>query len=890
MKKQNLLGCTAVCAIAVAGLPAPAQAQLKEEIIVTATKRAESAADIPIAVSALGEETLDELRVDVFTDYLVQLPGVTAGGTGPGLNTIYIRGLASTTPAISVAGVAGLAPNVAFYLDEQPLAHPGRNLDVYAADLERIEVLSGPQGTLFGASAQAGAVRMITNKPKIGVTEARSSMGTSFTKGGNMSSNLELVYNVPIGDSAAIRVVGYYDKQGGYIDNVPGEISARDSGRYRPAGTVRSNGVPVSEDRQGFQVPNDDNQGGDLSGVTFITGSNADLVEDNFNDAQYLGGRISGTVEINDDWSVTAGYIHQELDTEGLFYGDPGLGDWRVQSYEDSTLDDDFDNISWTVKGRLGMLEALYTGAYTDRKAQQRIDYTDYLYVGQYFPYYLCDYSVYNGPGRADDGSDGFVPEGTCYPPNTYQPVESNLTVQTHELRFYTPAEKRLRATAGGFFSDLALEEQVDFNYPSIQLVRYDDDIAGFPPNFRFPGGYRSDDEPFGPDTAFRNDTRRTDKQLGIFGEGTFELTDQFAITLGARWYDIEVDLEGSSNTSFCNWFSQEDRDSFGTHISDLYDGDGEYIFSRTCSTDPMIRGPYTLEDSLEEIQARIGDVQGQRVFNELRAPDKAEASGTIFKATGAWTPNDDLLFYATYSQGFRPGLLNRPGGAVNPAGTFTVPFALDTDEVDNFEFGWKTTLADNQLRFNGSAFFIDISKLQTTIFDPSIVNLFFSDNAANAEIKGVEGNFAYAPVNAEGLTITGAFSFLDSEITEVLTPTNDVRLGDELAFAPGFQGNLRIRYEWETGSGLTAHIMPQIVYSTSSFSDIITINRDQINGWTSVSLSAGIRKDNWRLEVYGDNLFNKAIELSRNYVYDRHRAAYGRPLSIGARASFNFE
>ena len=96
------------------------------------------------------------------------------------------------------------------------------------------------------------------------------------------------------------------------------------------------------------------------------------------------------------------------------------------------------------------------------------------------------------------------------------------------------------------------------------------------------------------------------------------------------------------------------------------------------------------------------------------------------------------MLFYGTYSQGFRPGLLNRPGGAVNPQGTFTVPFELDTDDVDNFEFGWKTTLMDNQLRFNGSAFYVDISKLQTTIFDPSIVNLFFSDNAANAEIKGV--------------------------------------------------------------------------------------------------------------------------------------------------------
>ena len=130
-----------------------------EEVLVTATKRSASTQDIAVAVSAITSEKLDQLGVSNFEDYLIQLPGVTAGGSGPGQNTIYIRGVASTTPNLTTAGVAGLAPNVAFYLDEQPLSQPGRNLDVYAADMDRIEVLSGPQGTLFGASSQAGTVR-----------------------------------------------------------------------------------------------------------------------------------------------------------------------------------------------------------------------------------------------------------------------------------------------------------------------------------------------------------------------------------------------------------------------------------------------------------------------------------------------------------------------------------------------------------------------------------------------------------------------------------------------------------------------------------------------------------------------------------------------------------
>ena len=149
MLKSKLLSGVSIATVSLA-MTMSAQAQNAiDEVVVTARKKAESLQDVPVAVSALGEEQLDALGIDVFTDYLVQMPGITAGGSGPGQNTIYIRGVASTTPNLTTAGVAGLAPNVALYLDEQPLSQPGRNLDVYAVDLERVEVLSGPQGTLF---------------------------------------------------------------------------------------------------------------------------------------------------------------------------------------------------------------------------------------------------------------------------------------------------------------------------------------------------------------------------------------------------------------------------------------------------------------------------------------------------------------------------------------------------------------------------------------------------------------------------------------------------------------------------------------------------------------------------------------------------------------------
>ncbi len=232
-------------------------------IIVTATKRESDLQDVAVSVQALGEEGLEELNIDTFEDYLEQLPTVTAGGSGPGQNTIYIRGLASTTPNLTTAGVAGLAPNVAMYLDEQPLAQPGRNLDVYAADLARIEVLSGPQGTLFGASSQAGVVRLITNKPSLAGFDASADAGVSFTEGGATSYKTEVMLNVPVTNTLAVRGVAYLDKQGGYIDNVAGRRDASESARFRPEGTVRSNGVPVSPLRAGFQST------ADLSGRHF---------------------------------------------------------------------------------------------------------------------------------------------------------------------------------------------------------------------------------------------------------------------------------------------------------------------------------------------------------------------------------------------------------------------------------------------------------------------------------------------------------------------------------------------------------------------------------------------------------------------------------------------
>ena len=875
-----------VSAIAVvASLSAGANAQV-DQIVVTATKRAENAQDIPVAVQALGGEQLDELRVDQFTDYLTQLPGVTAGGAGPGQSTIYIRGVASTTPNLTTAGVAGLAPNVALYLDEQPLAQPGRNLDVYAVDLQRIEVLPGPQGTLFGASSQAGTIRLITNKPKVGEFEAFANSAVSFTRDGEASTKVEGGINFPVADNAAIRVVGYIDNRGGYIDNVQGTRTLRDSARFRPSTAVRANGTVVGG-RAGFQSDPASRAALD-SNVTFLETDNASLVEENFNDTRYTGFRASGKIELNDDWSLTVGHARQWVSSDGVFFDDPELDEFDIQRFEDDRIDDDYHNSSWTLEGRVGALEVLYTGAYTDRDTDQRVDYTDYLFTGQYLPYYICDSTVTYPGSNASYGGVAGVPFGTCQPPNLFVTSTTETKVFTHEFRVNTPSDKRIRATVGAFYSDLQLDERNDFNYPgNVNAIVFGS--PGFSENFPQMTGFFSDPGPFAPETIFRNDVRRTDEQLGFFGEVNFDLIpDLVTLTFGTRYYDIEVDLEGSANASFCNSF-QPDADAFGTDISDQYNGDGQYEFINTCDTSRHI--VYNDGQSIADIQAidpALSLAQATAIFNALSAPDKAETDGFIFKGNVSVTPTDGVLLYATYSEGFRPGLLNRPGGRTGPNG-FVVPFEVDTDEVTNYEVGWKTQLFNNQVQFNGSAFYVDVERLQTTIFDPTITNLFFSDNAANAEVYGVEADFILAPAAFDGLTVAGAFSVLETEITEVLTPTGDVTEGAELAFAPGFQGNLRARYEWEVGTDMTAHIMPQFTYSGGSRSDIIDINAAKVPAWNTFSMAAGVTTNRWSMEVFGENLGDTHAIIAANGVNGPIRTTVLRPRTIGVRLGARF-
>jgi len=293
---------------------------------------------------------------------VIDLPGVTAHGVGPGQNNIYIRGLGTAASGIQGSGGAAAFPNVAVYLDDQSVQLPSRNLDIYAADLERIEILEGPQGTLFGAGAEAGVVRYITNKPKLNVTEAMVNAGYATTAHGDQSSNGDATINLPIiVDTLAVRGVIYNEKRGGYINNIPATFAraATDLGIHyaNAAGQVPANSVVIN---------------------------NFNVVANDINPVTYTGMRVEALYRINEAWNALLTQSYQTMEADGVFaemaansLGEP-LTDLSVQLYNPSYNKDKFENTALTIDGRIGALKVLYAGAYLVRNIEQVQDYTSY--------------------------------------------------------------------------------------------------------------------------------------------------------------------------------------------------------------------------------------------------------------------------------------------------------------------------------------------------------------------------------------------------------------------------------------------------------------------------------------------------------------------------------
>ncbi|MBS3743925.1 MAG: TonB-dependent receptor [Wenzhouxiangellaceae bacterium] len=786
-----------------------------ERIVVTATKTEEvDLQQAPLTVQALDESSLSEQNIGNFDDLRNNVPGLNAASRGPGQQTIFIRGMAVQPITVLLSGAQGTMPNVALYLDEQPVTAPGRNLDVYATDLRRIEVLPGPQGTLFGASSQAGTIRYITNKPQLFEFNAGFSAEASFTKDGEMNSSGEGFLNIPIGEKTAARLTFYNVNLGGYIDNVRGEFTLDPEINPESA-------VDLGPD------------------ATYETTDNGELVEDNFNDSFYKGVRAGLYHEFNRDWSVLVQNTYQELGADGVFDYDPEIGDLKVSRFFPDELEDKFNQTSWTVEGRAGMLDLVYTGAYLYREVEQSVDYTGYNNAGAFIAYYTCTYDNPSYIVNYDIDPQFITENRQCLDPTKGTKIKQDHTRSTHEFRVSTPAENRWRLIGGVFYDDYELDTQDDFYY----LATPD---LGFAPNAPISDAFQVNPETRPPGVAFFNDIRRTEEQLAFFGEFGYDVVpNTLRATVGLRYYEIDSGYRGSSNFA-----------------------DG--IFQGSVNTD----------------RGRNYDVSGGHRREPLTIDD------VITRFNISYTPTDSLMFFFTRSEGFRPGGWNRGGGIPSANPEFpTVSATYDTDDVTNWELGWKTLLFDNSLRLNGSAYFVEWENMQVSRFDPQNVSILtFIENSADSEIFGIEGDFSWRAT--QNLTLSGSISYNDTELTDVDAQVIELApVGSSLPLVPELQGFLRARYEKSLNVDWadTGYVQLSGNFVEHSFSSLVAEERRRQAGYGILDARVGISRESWNIEGFVENLTDKRAELFINTQDDIPRITTNRPLTAGVRVSYRF-
>ena len=852
-----------------------------EEIIVSAQRRNENMQDVPISMQAFTGEALKQLNVTTFDDYIKYLPNVSSANNGPGQNEIFMRGLSAGSQPSQGSGTTASFPNVAIYLDNQSGQLPGRNLDIYAADINRIEVLEGPQGTLFGSGAEAGMIRYITNEPKLDVSEGSGKVSYGSTSHGAPNSSAELVMNLPLVDGrVALRAVVYDDHRGGYIDNAPATFHRRntDVGMYYAHFPAVNGQCPDGLPNNGYCVP---------PGSPSI--NNYAMAGKDINPATYQGIRVGLKVKFNEDWDLLLSQMYQNLDTDGVFYQQPSGSDLErlkpleVTLFNPSYNREKFTNTSWTLNGKLGALHAVYTGGYLHRKVEQVNDYTNYS-RGVYGEYYQCYGPTAGHPYLTS----------TCYSPSAiWRSGEQNEHTQ-HEFRLSTPDDWRFRALGGVYVEDNKLYDQSDWRYKTVPACTSSGTPGTDPGNtgcFTQIGTvspYVKNPGLRDVNSSFYQDDVREVKQTAFFISADYDLIPKvLTATVGTRHFRFKSSLKGDTLGSF-------------------YCFQGGAPGTTGCQADN-----YGMDSQVP--------------------PLSGTESGWKSRANLTWHVTPDAMVYYTFSQGFRPGGFNQNGGTLHGYSTggeaqYRVPQSYTSDKLDNNEIGWKTEWLDHRLEFNGAYYQEKWKNVQTAIFYSSVVgNVFFNSNGQDFDLKGLELQAVARPW--QGWTFQAAASWNHSEQTnspalvsiidgKPITRTcggnfytgvcSDVAnvfgsKGDPTANAPPIQTSFRVRYDWSV-NGLDAYVQVGNAHVGHSYTqagasqalnpgDPVLTGRIKFNNpaYSTWDASIGCSKGPWNLALVGENLAdsNKAVFTSTDQFIIAQTPLRPRVISLNAGYKF---
>ena len=760
-------------ALSTAALAAPDDQAATEDkkavldaVTVTAQKRTENLQEVPISIQVLGTQKLTEMNVNDFDDYAKLLPSLSytqgeGGGSDP-----YIRGVVSGGDG----NHSGPSPSVGIYLDEQPVTGVGGSIEPHIYDIERVEALAGPQGTLYGASSQSGTIKIITNKPDASAFAAGYAFEVNSVSGGGDGHVLEGFLNIPLSDVAALRVVGWDKREAGWIDNVYNERTFPTSG---------------------------------------ITMNNADLVEEDYNDSHTTGARAALKIDLGENWSIMPSIMTQKETTNGSFAFDPVVGDLQISRYYPESLEDKFTQVALTVTGKIGNFDLVYAFSTLDRDGKGESDYNDYGFW----------YDVVSGYGAyAYDNNGDYIN------PSQITLSEGHQTKRSHELRISSPQDERFRFI-GGYF-------QID-QYRDIQ-ERYL--IADWYDGYEVTGW---------EDTIWLTKQDRRDSEKAVFGEFSFDFTDKLTATAGFRYFENDNSLRGffGFSRAFSSQGSRPGNQRYG-------EAGCAFVWGSTNPADwPKFNGAPC--EFIRDPDGSLGKT--------------TKENGTLGKFNVTYKLDDSKLIYGTWSEGYRPGGVNRRA---------TLP-PYQADYLTNWEFGWKTSWMDNRLTFNGALFRQEWKDFQFTILGQN--GLTEIKNANQARIDGLEMDVNFAATY--NLQFSAGVAFYDAKLTDNYcgftdedgNPVTDCAdpeapTGTRLPVTADFKGNLNARYTFDW-NGYEPFIQGSVVYEGRRTSDLRILEREILGdmpSYTMFDLSAGIRKDSWTLNLYVKNLFDERAEFNR--------------------------
>ncbi|MDE2184800.1 MAG: TonB-dependent receptor [Alphaproteobacteria bacterium] len=742
-----------------AGVPAFAQdtSQVRtlETVTVTAQKvGSEDVQKVPLSIQVLDSQDLTDLHATDFTTFARYLPSVsyTGGGQGsgggPGLATISMRGITNGNDG----NHSGPLPTVGVYLDEQPITTIGGTLDVPTYDIERVEALAGPQGTLYGASSEAGTIRIITNKPDTSAFAAGYDVMADAVQHGGIGYTLDGFVNLPITDNAAIRIVAWDEHDAGYIDNVHGT-------RTYP--------------------------------TTGVTIDNASAAKNDYNTVNKLGGRVELGINLDDDWTITPMLMGQLETSDGVFGYDPSVGVLKVQHYYPEYFKDHWYQAALTIQGKIGDFDVTYSGGFMDRHQQSSADYTDYTYWYDT----LSGYYVTDNSGNPVDSSQ-------------YILGNDHFEKFSNELRIASPRQDRLRFVVGLFQERQTHDIVQDYK------------INALGSDFWVPGW---------PNTLWLTDQLRVDRDLAAFGEVSFDILPNLTATGGVRVFQADNSLKGF----------------FGFSLNqDLAWGSATGMASCFAPAD-IATAPCTNLDK------------------------RVKETGETHKVNLTWQIDDQHMVYATYSTGFRPGGINRYG---------KLP-PYQSDQLENYELGWKTSWAGDRVRWNGAVYWENWKDFQFAFL--GINSLTQITNGGQAQVQGIESNVSWLVTDGFTLSAAGAFNnarltsvycgdlnpstgLPDTSCTPPLTP-NQAPKGQELPSTPRFKGNLIGRYDFQV-QDFSAHLQAAAAFQTSSWPDLRNVRTllGQMPGYTTIDLTGGIGRGNWSLELSIQNVFDARGQVYR--------------------------